>query len=262
MEINVTYVKDVLLAAAEVFNNQDYVSTCHEKGRNDFVTNADLAVEKIVTEELFSKYPEIEMLSEETNHSVNFNNNFWVLDPIDGTTNLIHGYRQCAISLAYYENSRPCLGLIYLPFSAEMFIAKKDGGAYLNNSPIHVSKTSCLENCLAIIGTNPYQKESSADEFEAFKLTFDLCQDIRRSGSAAIDLAYISAGRADLFFEKNLKIWDYAAGNLLVCEAGGTVCNFSGKDISSLSRHEDIFACNSLIDKDFRCQVLQLLNRN
>lgn len=251
-----SYLKDVLYSASKTFHEEELISNFVEKNKNDFVTEADLKVEKIIINELQAKYPEIKMLSEETHAAVDYKTNYWILDPIDGTTNLIHGYRQSAISLAYCEKGKPVIGIIYQPFRDEMFTAEIGKGAYLNGVPIHVSGCSCLNDCLAIIGTNPYHKGSSSVEFEMFKQTFDYCQDIRRSGSAAIDLVNIAAGRADLFFEKNLKPWDYAAGFVLVCEAGGNVSDFFGHPINACISNEDIFASNGLIDGEFRCKVL------
>ena len=144
----------------------------------------------------------------------------WVVDPIDGTTNFIHDARFSAISIALLERRRPVIGCVYQPFTGELFSAELGKGAQLNGSPMHVSAYA-PDRALTAFGTSPYQVELAAASMDIASKFLAEFVDIRRSGSAALDLAYLAAGRHDVFFELNLKPWDYAAGSLLVTEAGG-----------------------------------------
>ena len=141
---------------------------------------------------------------------------------MDGTTNLIHDYRCSAVSIALCENRRPVAGLIWQPYMQEMFYAEAGRGASLNGKEIHVSETP-FDKALVAFGTAPYHTELAEKSLELALAYLHACADVRRSGSAAIDLAYLACGRHDAFFELNLKPWDYAAGSLIVREAGGVV---------------------------------------
>ena len=144
------------------------------------------------------------------------------MDPVDGTTNLIHDYRCSAVSIALCENRRPVAGLIWQPYMQEMFYAEAGRGATMNGKEIHVSETP-FDKALVAFGTAPYHTELAEKSMELALAYLHSCADVRRSGSAAIDLAYLACGRHDAFFELNLKPWDYAAGSLIVQEAGGVV---------------------------------------
>ena len=180
-----------------------------KKGPNDFVTNADLKAEKIIIEELNKSKKNFSILGEESGSQLNKDqDNVWIIDPIDGTTNFLHGIPHFAISIALKSNNEIVSGLIYDPIKDEIFYAEKNNGAYFNNQRIRVSKKKELSSCLFSTGGKDKQNN-------------DL--NIRRSGSAALDMAYVAAGRYDGYFENNLHLWDIAAGIILVKEAGGIV---------------------------------------
>ena len=179
------------------------------KGPSDFVSSADTKAEKIIIEELMKAKKNYSILSEENGSKINKDeNNVWIIDPIDGTTNFLHGVPHFAISIALKSNNEIVSGLIYDPIKDEMFFAEKNSGAFLNNKKIKVSKKKKIEGCLFATGG---KKEANLN-----LLT-------RQSGSAALDMAYVAAGRYDGYFQNNLNLWDVAAGIIIVKEAGGIV---------------------------------------
>lgn len=226
-------VKDIVLEAGSLLKDREAAAHITVKGAADFVTEADRDVQNFIQKALGEKYPEIQFLGEEKNNDeIDFAGRVWVLDPVDGTTNLIHDYRRSSISLALMENGQTVMGVVYQPYTGELFDAQKGKGAFLNGRQIHVSRAESMEEALIAIGTSPYEKEKFAKEnFRRIYSVFMDAQDIRRSGSAAIDLAEVAAGRIDGFFEPKLSIWDYAAGRLLVAEAGGRAADFAGGEL-------------------------------
>ena len=198
------------------------------KGPSDFVTNADLKAEKIIIEELKKAKPNYSILSEEKGVQKNKDKRTWIIDPIDGTINFLHGIPHFAISIALKENNEIISGLIYDPIKDEMFYAEKHNGAHFNNQRIRVSKKNNLSSCLFATGG----KISNEYEFS-----------YRKSGSAALDLAYVAAGRYDGYFQKNLKIWDIAAGIIILKEAGGIINEIDiskSDDINLIASNPDI----------------------
>ena len=201
-----------------------------QKGQGDYVTERDLCVQHVIKQELKKRYPNIQFLAEEENESPDdYHSSYWVLDPIDGTTNYICDYHHSAISLALVAKQEVQFGIIYNPYLDEMFYAIKNQGAFLNGKRIFCT-TAPLNNIIVAIGTSPYYKNEKTLEynFNLYKKIFNNCLDIRRSGSAALDLAYVACGRVGGYVEQNVKIWDYAAGKLLIQEAGGMVTNYQG----------------------------------
>ena len=179
------------------------------KGPSDFVSNADTKAEKIIINELMKAKKNYSVLSEECGSKINSDSeNVWIIDPIDGTTNFLHGVPHFAISIALKSNNEIVSGLIYDPIKDEMFYAEKNNGAFFNNQIIKVSKKKDTEGCL--FGTGGKEK-----------IEVDLIT--RKSGSAALDMAYVAAGRYDGYFQNNLKLWDIAAGIIIVKEAGGII---------------------------------------
>ena len=178
------------------------------KGPSDFVTNADIKAEKIIIEELKKAKPNYSILSEEKGSEKNKDDKTWIIDPIDGTINFLHGIPHFAISIGLKVNNQIIAGVIYDPIKDEMFCAEKDNGAYFNNQRIRVSKKTNLSECLFATGE---------------KLDIDYKFQYRKSGSAALDMAYVAAGRYDGYFQKNLNIWDIAAGIVILNEAGGVL---------------------------------------
>jgi myo-inositol-1(or 4)-monophosphatase len=178
-----------------------------KKGPADFVTNADLKAEKIILEELKNARPNYSIISEESGFEKNKDkNNTWIIDPIDGTINFLHGVPHFAISIALKSNDEIVSGLIFDPIKNEMFFAEKDNGAFFNNQRIRVSKKNNINDCLFVTGG---------------KIKNQLDLPYRKTGSAALDMAYVAAGRYDGYFQYDLNLWDIAAGIIIVKEAGG-----------------------------------------
>lgn len=227
------------------------------KGDSNFVTKVDTNIETAMKKGLRVLYPDIQFMGEEKDNSdIDFSRPFWILDPVDGTSNLIHDFRNSSMSLALAVNREPVLGIIYHFYTGEFFYAVKGQGAFVNEKPIHVSDITELSRSLASIGTSPYDKATLGEQnMETIKKIFFLCEDIRRTGSAAIDLANIAAGRTEIFLERNLKPWDYAAGIIIIQEAGGIVTNYKGEKID-ITRPSDILAGNPTTHNKIR----QLLN--
>lgn len=227
-------IKNIILEAGKLLKNREAAAHITVKGAADYVTEVDRDVQNFIQSVLRENYPEIQFLGEEkSNEDIDLSGRLWVLDPVDGTTNLIHDYRRSSISLAYMEGGETVMGIVYQPYTEELFYAEKGQGAFLNGGRIHVSQAETMEECMFAVGTSPYDKAEFAEEnFRRIYRIFMDAQDIRRSGSAAIDLAETAAGRLDGFFEPKLSIWDYAAGRLLVAEAGGRATDFAGKELT------------------------------
>jgi myo-inositol-1(or 4)-monophosphatase len=197
------------------------------KGRNDFVTEVDTQSEAMIKETLAAAHPGIGFLAEESAESQTVDT-FWVIDPLDGTTNFIHGYPSIAVSIALMERGEVMLGCVYDPLRDELYEAERGGGASLNGKPIAVSGAPSLADSL--LGTGfPFSVNQHIDAYlAAFKELFLQCRDLRRAGAAALDLCHVAVGRLDGFWELYLKPWDMAAGALIVREAGGKVSDFFG----------------------------------
>ncbi len=203
-----------------------------KKQHNDFVTEVDKAAEDAIIEVLKTAYPDHAILAEESGPSANLhdeNENVWIIDPLDGTTNFIHGFPQYCVSIALQQRGQITQAVVYDPTRNDLFTASKGAGAYLNEKRIRVSKRDKIADCL--IGTGfPFRDLDGLNEYmKMFKIMTESCAGLRRPGAAALDLAYVAAGRLDGFFEKGLKPWDIAAGSLLVTEAGGIVGTFKGE---------------------------------
>ncbi|MEO6271263.1 MAG: inositol monophosphatase family protein [Lautropia sp.] len=211
------------------------------KERNDFVTEVDKASEEAIIDTLLSAYPSHAILAEESGHrpgtggskslpaaALKEAEHIWIIDPLDGTTNFIHGLPHYCISIALMERGVITQGLIYDPVRNELFTASRGRGAFLNDRRIRVSKRTRLEESL--IGTGfPFRMISQIDDYlRMLRPVMEKAAGIRRAGAAALDMAYTAAGRFDGFFELGLKPWDVAAGSLMVTEAGGLVGDFSG----------------------------------
>ena len=203
-----------------------------EKAPNDFVTEVDQAAEQAIIEILTNAYPTHAILAEESGASDNLhddNENVWFIDPLDGTTNFIHGFPQYCVSIALQQRGVITQAVIYDPTRNDLFTASKGAGAYLNDKRLRVAKRDRLQD--ALIGTGfPFRNMQGLEEYiDMFRIMTQKCAGLRRPGAAALDLAYVAAGRLDGFFEKGLKPWDMAAGSLMVTESGGIVGTFAGE---------------------------------
>ena len=203
-----------------------------KKGPYDFVTKTDKHVEKILIEELSKIKKNYSFITEETGVIKNNDKeNIWIIDPIDGTTNFLHGIPHFAICIALQSKDEIVSGLIFDPIKDEMFFAEKDKGAFLNNQRLRVSKKNSIDDCL-------FSSNHEGVKFSNLNM--------RYSGCAALDLAYVASGRLDGFFHNKINLWDVAAGTLLVQEAGGVVNNINKFDIKNI----DIRAASTSINEE------------
>lgn len=234
-------------SAGEIILNADreQLDINSKQGSANFVTKYDVLVEEYLKENLLKAVPDAIFIGEEGDESFSSDlNKAFIVDPIDGTTNFIKDYHMSCISIAYLQKGEVIISVIYNPFLDEMFCAERGKGAFCNGARIHVSKYP-LENGLVLFGSCPYHKELWKKSFELAYEYFEKALDVRRSGSAALDLCSIAAGRAELYFELLLSPWDYAAGILLVEEAGGTVTDMNGEKVG-FDKPSSIIASNGL----------------
>ena len=219
------------------------------KGPGDFVTASDKKVEKILIEELQKARPNYSILSEEIGQIDNDESFRWIIDPIDGTANFLHGIPHFAISVGLEQDKEIICGIVYDPIKDEMFVAEKGNGAYLNNYRMRVSSRSKLKDC--IIFTGGPKREAKNRELalkEYYNFSSKVMVPIRKLGSAALDMAYVAAGRCDGFWQRDLNYWDIAAGIILVKESGGFVTDFSGKN--EYIQNKTILVTNSKVKNE------------
>ena len=221
------------------------------KGPGDFVTSADKRTEKILIDELLKAHPDYGIITEEAGF-INKSNikNRWIIDPIDGTMNFLNGVPQFAISIGYEENNEIKCGVIFNPIMNEMFVAEKGNGAYLNNSRIRVSNKKNLKDALIVTGGPKGASKIKDKIFSEYIKVSNNVSNVRKFGSAALDLAYVACGRFDGYWQRELNYWDIAAGLIILKEAGGLV-NFFEED-KELPLKKNILATNSNIHEDLR----------
>ena len=225
------------------------------KGPGDFVTASDKKAEKILIEELQKARPRFSILSEEIGQITNDKEFKWIIDPIDGTANFLHGIPHFAISIGLEHDDEIICGIVYDPIKDEMFVAEKGNGSYLNNQRMRVSSRSKLKDCIVFTGgprLDSKNKELALEEYKKF--SSKILIPIRKLGSASLDMAYVAAGRCDGFWQRNLNYWDIAAGIILVKEAGGFVTDFEGEN--RYVENKTILATNSKINKE----MIEVLN--
>jgi myo-inositol-1(or 4)-monophosphatase len=216
-----------------------------KKGEIDIVTEADLMSEKALIDNITGTFPNDRIISEETGEHGKESDRMWIVDPLDGTTNFAHSFPFFAVSIGFQVENEIVAGVVYNPFMDEFFEAEKGKGAFLNKRAIKVSNTVDLKDSL--VGTGfPYDiyKDPTA-VLEFLKRMIIRVQDVRRAGSAAIDLCYVAAGRLDGFWEQGLEPWDTAAGSIIVREAGGVISDYSGNPYSPFGK--TILASNPAI---------------
>ena len=235
-----------ILKESEIFD----ISRAEKKGHNDFVSYVDKGSEKMLVEKLSRILPEAGFNTEEGTSAKKGARYCWVIDPLDGTTNFIHGFHPYAISIGLMEFDDVVAGVVLEVSGNELFTAWKDGGAWLNGKRIHVSGIRKLEDSLLATGF-PYSNFGLLQQYmDCFSYLVRNAQGLRRLGSAAIDMAYVACGRFEGFYEYDLHPWDVAAGTILVREAGGIVSDFSGdeKRISG----EELIASNKTVDPELQ----------
>lgn len=224
------------------------------KGAINIVTEADKMSENLIIEAITRTFPDHGILSEESPAITGAGKLRWIIDPLDGTTNYAHGYPVFCVSIALENDGNVILGVIYDPMREDMFVAERDKGAYLNDKKIAVSSIKDLSRSLLATGF-PYDiRDSKENNLDYFNLMAVKVQAIRRAGAAALDLAYLAAGRFDGFWELKLKPWDTAAGCLLVTEAGGVISDITGKKWNLQS--PSLLASNALIHE----QMIKVLS--
>ena len=221
------------------------------KAPGDFVSSADKRTEKILIEELQKAHPDYGIISEEKG-LINKSNdkNRWIIDPIDGTMNFLNGVPQFAISIGYEENREIKCGVIFNPITNEMFFAEKGNGAYLNNSRIRVSNKKKLEDSLLVTGGPKKESKIKNKIFSEYVSVSKEVSNVRKFGSASLDMAYVASGRFDGYWQRELNYWDIAAGIIIVKEAGGFV-NFFDED-KNIPLKKNIIASNSNIHEELK----------
>lgn len=227
---------EIILSA----HNQESAVTAKE-GKKNFVTKYDVAVQDFLFDELGKAFPEAEFVGEESENDFESKALRFIIDPIDGTTNFMQDFRCSCISVALCKENEVIAGVVYNPYTKEVFSAEKGKGAYLNGEKISVSDR-LLSDGLALFGTSPYHPENTDETFALLRKVFDFSRDIRRSGSAAYDVCTVACGRCEVFFEKGLQPWDIAAGTLILNEAGGVALTYNGEEIDFSTPNDVVFA--------------------
>lgn len=218
------------------------------KGLNDLVSYVDTTSERMIVQDLKIMFPEAGFITEENTITEKKDYN-WIIDPLDGTTNFIHGIPCYAVSIGLEHKDEVILGVVYEVSRDECFYAYKNGGAFMNEKIIKVSERKTLSESLIATGFPIYNFSRLENYLNALKYFMQHTHGLRRIGSAASDLCYLACGRVDAFFEYNLNSWDVAAGALIVKEAGGKVCDFSGKQNWLFGK--EISCSNAFLEKEF-----------
>ena len=218
---------EVILDAHKV-REPGVLSASTSKGVNDFVTDIDKEAERRIISVIREVYPDHDIQAEESPPQPYESEYRWIIDPLDGTTNFIHGYPTFAVSIGLSHQGRMKAGVVFDPLRNELFHAEAGKGAFLNDRPIHCSEVRQLKEALLVTGFPFKRQEHLRKYLQIFEELFKASSGIRRAGAAALDMAYVACGRADGFFEMVLSPWDMAAGAVLVLEAGGVVTDFTG----------------------------------
>jgi myo-inositol-1(or 4)-monophosphatase len=251
--------QEIIRQAGELFKEGYYSSKeVTHKGTKDLVTKYDIAIEKFLIEKFSEAFKDFNIIAEESNNgTIPFNNSI-IIDPIDGTTNFVNKVPHCAISVGIYKEKQPYIGMVYNPILDQFFSAEAGKGAYCNGKKISVSPEK--EFHLSLIATGfPYTSSHDGDDLDFvvnnLKRVLPKCQDIRRFGSAAIDLCMVASGVFEGYYEINLKPWDVAAGNIILIEAGGKISNHFGDDFD-MFQDRCIIATNTNIHQELTTLIL------
>ncbi len=230
---------DIARNAGEIIRSAtDVGASVREKtSQRDLVTKYDLLVQAFLQKELLALLPEAGFLGEESDPSRDLaeKDGLFIVDPIDGTTNFVQGFHNSCVSIGFAQRGQMELGVVYNPYDGELYAAQRGKGAWLNGVPIHCQDHK-LDQSLLIFGSSLYYRELVPETLRLFQLAFPLVQDIRRFGSAALDLCYLAAGKAGAFYECRLSPWDFAAGSLIAREAGCRVTQIDGTELNLLGR--------------------------
>jgi len=250
--------KSTILRAGKVLTRRFGKVSYKQKRRADLLTIADLESQNTILDAIRTAFPEDDYKAEEDEVKLTGAEHLWIIDPLDGTTNYAHSYPAACVSIGVLKRGKAVLAGVYDPFRRELFLAQAGKGTTLNGKRLGVSKTDLIKDSLLITGF-AYDRAERADFYLShFKNFMVRCHDVRRSGSAALDLAWVAAGRGDGFWEYKLNPWDVAAGLLLVEEAGGTVTDFDGNEWSDWREMgKQTLATNGLI----HAEMLSILRR-
>lgn len=235
-------IADIVKDAAKIFNKRDFV-TYSKGGVSNIVTSSDIAVQNFLRERLSQILPGCGFICEENDIKDANHDYVWIIDPIDGTQNFRRGIDQCAISVALRHDDDIVMGIVYLPWTGEMFYAEKGRGASRNGEPIHVSDRP-FDDALMCTALPVYYKNHAAECSAVINEVFSQCNDIRRFGAAAPELCYIAMGRCEMYFEYRLGPWDYAGASIILQEAGGIISDLCGEKINT-DKSSGIIAANT-----------------
>ncbi len=249
----------IIKEASEIFKEGYYSNKRVDfKAKKDLVTQYDVAVEQYLIEKFSKAFTEFNIIAEESDNTQCVFGDSIIIDPIDGTTNFVNGVPHCAISVGVYKNQQPFMAVVYNPILDELFFAQKGCGATLNDQPMQVSDENDLQKALMATGF-PYSSASNQEDLniviDNLRNLLPYCQDIRRFGSAALDLCYVAKGMFEGYYEINLKAWDVSAGVLILTEAGGKVTNQKGEQ-HHIFDDKYIVATNALIHDQLLTKIV------
>ena len=247
-------IREILLEAGKLLlGEKENKLEIHAKtSQKDLVTQYDTMIQDYITTEIHNLIPNAQFISEESQTGGSLDaDELFIIDPIDGTTNFIHSMRYSAVSVAWYKKGKPYYGIVYNPYSNEIFEAEQGKGAFMNSQRLLIHD-SLLQNSIVAFGTSPYNTETTDLTFELIKEIYGRCQDIRRMGSAALDICQVAAGRIGLYFEAALSLWDYAAAQLILQEAGGILLNFEGSEIKLSTQKSSVIVGSKAIITESR----------
>ena len=220
---------EMVKKAGEIVFDKSLRESVSMKGAADFVTAVDLKISEYVKKNLAILDPDAGFMSEEEEGELTSKR--WILDPIDGTTNLVYDYNMSSVSLAYAEDGKVLFGVVYNPYSKDLFVAKRGEGATLNGEPLPTAPNRDLPDCLIEFGAGSTKKQYTETSFAIAKEVFANCLDLRRICSSALAICFVAAGKLNGYFERSIKPWDYAAATLILEECGGICSDWAGKPI-------------------------------
>lgn len=238
--------------AAELMLEAEKITAMSKTDSRNVVTEYDRKIQEYLVETFRAALPDAHFFCEESDEPDSLDaEHVFIIDPIDGTMNFVHGFRHSCISVAYMSAGKPLCAAVYNPYAGEMFTAEAGCGAFLNGKPLHVDDCG-MKNGIACIGTSPYRPDIIDENFVMIRKVYDNSLDIRREGSAELDLCSVAAGRAAFYCELSVSFWDYAAGALIVSEAGGMCLRADGTPLPFDESKTSIIAGGPVAVEDFR----------
>lgn len=256
--MNYEAIIELVKKASEFVFDEKLRGSVDMKGAADFVTAVDLKISGFLKEELKRLTPDIGFMSEEEKGDIQEKR--WILDPIDGTTNLVYNYNMSSVSLAYFDGEKVDFGVIYNPYNGDLFTAKAGEGAYLNGKRLEKAADRQLKDCIIEFGAGATKKQYADESFALAKEIFVNCLDLRRICSSALAIAYVAAGRLNGYFERRIKPWDYAAAVLMLSECGCKCSDWSGKPIQFENSSD--FVCGTPKAYEFLYKTIQKYTKN